>query len=71
MTYKWMYQTPKGVSNIIMNSDEESLTGLWFEGSRDIKKHEINCEEKNKIELLKLENNDMSKFFIPKRGTKL
>ena len=26
---------------------------------------------KNKIELLKLENNDMSKFFIPKRGTKL
>ena len=179
MTYKWMYQTPKGFSNIIMNSDEESLTGLWFEGSRDIKKHEINCEEKelpifketskwlyiyfscknpgftpkykinnlttfrkevadivsnipfgktltyndiakliakdrgvskmsaqavggavgwnpiciiipchrvvgtngsltgygggikNKIELLKLENNDMSKFFIPKRGTKL
>lgn len=49
MTYKWMYQTPKGFSNIIMNSDEESLTGLWFEGSRDIKKHEINCEEKNKI----------------------
>ncbi len=29
-----------------MNGDEESLTGLWFEGSRDTKKHEINCEEK-------------------------
>ena len=26
---------------------------------------------KNKVELLKLEGNDMSKFFIPKRGTAL
>ena len=26
---------------------------------------------KNKIELLKLEQNDMSKYFIPKKGTKL
>ena len=25
----------------------------------------------NKIELLKLEGNDMSKYFIPKRGTAL
>lgn len=26
---------------------------------------------KNKVELLKLEENDMSKYFIPKRGTAL
>ena len=46
MIYKYKYQTPNGFSNILMNSDGESLTGLWFEGSRDSKKHEINCEEK-------------------------
>ena len=34
MTYKYMYQTPENFSNIIMNSDGEYLTGLWFEGSR-------------------------------------
>ena len=26
---------------------------------------------KNKIELLKLEKNDMSKFYVPKKGNKL
>ena len=44
--YKMEYKTPEGFSNIIMNSDGEYLTGLWFEGSRDSKKHSINCEEK-------------------------
>ena len=46
MTYKYIYQTPEGFSNMIMNSDGEYLTGLWFEGSRDTSKHKINCEEK-------------------------
>ena len=44
--YKCEYKTPKEFSNIIMNSDGENLTGLWFEGSRDSKKHISDCEEK-------------------------
>lgn len=47
MLYKYKYQTPDGFSNLIMNSDGEYLTGLWFEGSKDASKHEINCEEKS------------------------
>lgn len=31
---------------MIMNSDGEFLTGLWFEDSRDTSKHELNREEK-------------------------
>ena len=46
MIYKHKYQTPNGFTDILMNSDGEYLTGLWFEGSRDILKHELNCEEK-------------------------
>ena len=45
--YKYMYQTPENFSNMIMNSDGEYLTGLWFEDSRDSSKHIIDCEEKN------------------------
>lgn len=44
--YKYKYQTPLEFSNMIMNSDGESLTGLCFEGSRDSSKHIIDCEEK-------------------------
>ena len=44
--YKWKYETPEGFSNMLMNSDGEYLTGLWFEGSRDVSKHIMNCEEK-------------------------
>lgn len=36
MVYKYKYQTPNGFSDILMNSDGKYLTGLWFEGSRDI-----------------------------------
>ena len=35
MTYKYIYKTPEKLSNMIMNSDGEYLTGLWFEGSRN------------------------------------
>ena len=37
---------------MIMNSDGEYLTGLWFENSRDSSKHKIDCEEKD-LEILK------------------
>ena len=30
--YKWKYEMPEGFSNMLMNSDGEYLTGLWFEG---------------------------------------
>lgn len=40
--YKWYYQTPDGFSDILMTSDGEYLTGLWFE------KH---IEEGQEIEL--------------------
>lgn len=46
MIYKYNYKTPSEFSNIIMNSDGEYLTGLWFDDSKDSSKHTINCEEK-------------------------
>ena len=46
MIYKWKYKTPKEFSDILMNSDGEYLTGLWFEDSKDTQKHVINGEEK-------------------------
>lgn len=52
MTYKYTYQTPEVFSNMIMNSDGEYLTGLWFEDSRDSSKHIIDCEEKD-LEIFK------------------
>ena len=47
MTYKYKYETPENFSNMIMNSDGEFLTGLWFEGSRDTSKHVVECEERD------------------------
>ena len=47
MIYKYIYKTPKEFSNIIMNSDGENLTGLWFECSRDTSKHVVECEEED------------------------
>lgn len=47
MIYKYLYKTPHGFSNIIMNSDGDNLTGLWFENSRDSSKHSRECTEKN------------------------
>lgn len=47
MVYKWLYKTPDGFDNMLMNSDGEYLTGLWFIKSKDSSKHIINCEEKN------------------------
>ena len=50
--YKYKYKTPDSFSNMIMNSDGENLTGLWFEDSRDFSKHIIDCEEKE-LEIFK------------------
>lgn len=44
--YKYLYKTPEGFSDMMMNSDGEYLTGLWFEGSRDSSKHVTDCEIK-------------------------
>ena len=52
MIYKYTYKTPDNFSDMIMNSDGEYLTGLWFEGSRDSSKNIIDCEEKD-LEIFK------------------
>lgn len=41
MEYIWQYQTPDGFDNIILTSDGENLTGLWFAGSKDSEKHKL------------------------------
>ena len=33
--FQWKYQTPGHMDDMIMCSDGEYLTGLWFEGSED------------------------------------
>ena len=35
MTYQYRYATPEGFDNLLICSDGEVLTGLWFEGSRE------------------------------------
>ena len=47
MTYKHIYRTPDGLDDMMMNSDGDFLTGLWFINSRDQTKHKIDCEEKD------------------------
>ena len=39
------YQTPEGFDNMLMSTDGEVLSGLWFEGSRDADKHISNLVE--------------------------
>lgn len=47
MVYKWIYKTPNNFDDMLMNSDGEYLTGLWFIDSKDASKHIIDCEEKD------------------------
>ena len=65
MPYKWKYETPSGFSTIHMNSDGEYLTGLWFDGSRDEKKHSLNCDEKN-LEIFKETSRWLDIYFLGK-----
>ena len=46
MVYKWIYKTSDEFDDILLNSDGEYLTGLWFVGSKDSLKHDSNCKEK-------------------------
>lgn len=45
MMYKKIYNSKIG--RIVITSDGEFLTGLWFEDSKDSLKHNADCEEKN------------------------
>ena len=47
MTYTCTYQTPAPFSDMVMNSDGDCLTGLWFEGSKDASKHDPDGETKD------------------------
>ena len=38
--YICKYKTPSAFSDMYLSSDGTYLTGLWFEGSKDAKKHE-------------------------------
>lgn len=44
--YKYFYKTPDNFADMLMNSDGEALTGLWFVSSKEALKHTENCEEK-------------------------
>lgn len=65
MIYKFLYKTPDDFSNIIMNSDGDYLTGLWFEGSRDSSKHTIDCCEKE-LEIFRETSNWLDIYFSGK-----
>lgn len=49
MNYKCFYETPNEFSNIIMISDGNFLTGLWFEESECFSKYKETCEEKDLV----------------------
>lgn len=46
MTYKCVYKTPQGFTDMIMSSDGERLTGLKFEAEEDISEPAIYCSER-------------------------
>ena len=41
----YSYQTPEGFDDLLMSTDNEVLTGLWFLGSRDENKHPLGVVE--------------------------
>ena len=72
MLYKFHYKTPDGFSDMLMVSDGEYLTGLWFDGSKDALKHVTDCEEKllpvfeDTVKWLDIYFSGKSSNFIPK-----
>ena len=64
MEYIWRYQTPEGLSDLLMSSDGESLTGVWFEGSKDEEKilQAGDNEKKRKKNRQKTRENDEQKL---------
>ena len=47
MTFKVIYRTPQGFSDMEMTSDGEVLTGLHFEDSRKVAKGDCDCAERD------------------------
>ena len=41
----YRYQTPEGFDNMLMSTDGEALTGLWFEGLHDAGKQSLDVVE--------------------------
>ena len=46
MKYIWTYKTPERFDDLVMCGDDEALTGLWFEGSRDDRRYACECERR-------------------------
>ncbi len=44
--YIWKYKTPEGFDDLVMCGDDEALTGLWFEDSRDDWRNTRECERR-------------------------
>ena len=44
--YIWKYKTPEGFDDLAMFGDDETLIGLWFEGSRDDWRNTHECERR-------------------------
>jgi len=65
MTYIWKYETPEGFDDMLMNSDGEHLTGLWFEGSDDEKKHKLYADEK-RLPIFEITEKWLDDYFIGK-----
>ena len=63
--YKYIYKTKGEFSNIILTSDGEYLTGLWFENSKDSNKHRMDYIEKE-LEIFKETSNWLDIYFSGK-----
>ena len=63
--YKYIYKTKVEFSNIILTSDGEYLTGLWFENSKDSNKHRMDYIEKE-LEIFKETSNWLDIYFSGK-----
>lgn len=47
------YKTPSGFGNLYISSEDNFITGIWFKGSKDEKKHLEDFEFKENSALLK------------------
>jgi methylated-DNA-[protein]-cysteine S-methyltransferase len=48
----YLYSTPEGFDDLLMCTDGEVLTGLWFAGSRDENKHPLGVVETRRTKSL-------------------
>lgn len=62
MEYKSLYNSPVGT--IILTSDGQFLTGLWFTTSRFLNLREVREEQiKNELEIFKITKNWLDRYF--------